>query len=234
MEIAAEAEKASAFNSILLSFFAVAIPGVFGSAATYLIGRGTMEAGATALAEGLYFMKSLTGVIAKGATSIAKNAGSIGAAAGSGINYMKNYVQDRQFTRDYYKYSTLGDFAKSFGIKMRRSKPEIINRTLTNGDGYIQSKDDGITSVYDRFGSFRGIIRKDGSFVDTNSLSVEERKKYAPFDRERSFGVIDTKTGNFVQARYDSNQGIVAINNGGRIGKIKNKKMLKQFNKMVH
>jgi hypothetical protein len=70
-----EANKYSQFNAILLEFFAVAIPGVFGSSATYLIGKETMRAGAAALAEGLLFMQKFGGTISGIAGGIAKGAG---------------------------------------------------------------------------------------------------------------------------------------------------------------
>jgi len=84
--MANEANKYSQFNAILLSFFAVAIPGVFGSAATYLIGRGTMEAGVKSMVEGLYFVQKLGGIVAggmaKGAGLLAKGTSYLGGKGG--------------------------------------------------------------------------------------------------------------------------------------------------------
>jgi len=86
MYVANEANRWSDFNSILLSFFAIAIPGVFGSSATYLIGKETMRAGAAALVEGLLFMQKLGGMVAggmaKGAGLLAKGTSRLGGKGG--------------------------------------------------------------------------------------------------------------------------------------------------------
>jgi hypothetical protein len=119
MAAASLANKYSAFNAILLSFFAVAIPGVFGSAATYLIGRETMRAGTAALlAEGLIFVRSLGKLAGNLANKGIKSLPALGTATGSGVRKGINYLQDRQFTKDFYKFSTMGDFAKAARMRL--------------------------------------------------------------------------------------------------------------------
>jgi len=79
-------------------------------------------------------------------------------------------------------------------------------------------------------------MNKDGSFVDANSLSAEDRARYS-FDIEKGFGVINTQTGDFVNAGFDRRtaevtpQGNAYAND--RIGKIKDKKTLEKLNKML-
>jgi hypothetical protein len=240
MAAASLANKYSAFNAILLSFFAVAIPGVFGSAATYLIGRGTMEAGIAAMAEGLYFMQRLGGMVAGGlAGGLSRFGGSIGRIAGtatrmgtnlvrSGVGGVREFIKDRQYTRELHK-SELGGIAKDFGIRMRRSTPEEIERSFRSGDFIIQSKGDGVIGIYDRNFNFRGIRDQDGSYRGVGFLSEEERNRYGNIDFNRDFGVIDTRTGNFVQGRFDGAGAFVSpipTDTNNRIGRIQNTNFL--------
>jgi hypothetical protein len=263
MEVANEANKWSAFNAILLSFFAVAIPGVFGSAATYLIGRGTMEAGTTALAEGLYFMQKLGGMVSGLAKGVGKYGGSIGSAAGTatrmGVNAIKaapgaikaapgairnapgairDFMKDRQITKDLYSSKSIGSSAKTLGVKMKKSTIENITKAIRRGDMLVQDKEGGVSAYYDRNFNLRGIMEKDGTLVTASELSAEERAQYA-LDVDRGFGVINTRTGDFVSAGFDRQANVVprGVYGGGiyedRIGKIKDKEMLEKLNKML-
>jgi hypothetical protein len=228
----------SAFNAILLSFFAVAIPGVFGSAATYLIGRGTMEAGVKAMVEGLYFMQKLGGMVAGGiAGGLGRFGGSIGSAAGtaarmgtnavrSGVSGVRNFMQDRQLTKDLHR-SELGGIAKDFGIKMRRSTPEEIREAFHKADVKIQDKGDGVIAFY-RFDKFLGIRDKDGSYRGAKFMSEEDRNKYGQIDKDKAYAVINTRTHDFVQAK-----GLNPINTDNRIGVVNNMEILKNLNKMM-
>jgi len=237
MEVANEAEKWSAFNSALLSFFAVAIPGVFGSAATYLIGRGTMEAGLASMYEGLKFMQKMGGLASKGlAAGLSKYGGSIGGAAGSGVRtaidtkmgytVMRDYWKDRQYTRELHR-SALGGIARDFGIKMRRSTPEEIREAFHKADVKIQDKGDGVIAFY-RFDKFLGIRDKDGSYHGAKFLSEEYRNKYSQIEKDKPYALINTRTRDFVQAK-----GLTPINNDNRIGVVKNIELLKNLNKMM-
>jgi len=239
--MANEANKYSQFNAILLSFFAVAIPGVFGSSATYLIGKETMRAGAAALAEGLLFMQKFGGMISGIAGGIAggigRFGGSIGRIAGtatrmglnvvkSGISGVRNFMQDRQLTKELHR-SELGGIAKDFGIKMRRSTPEEIREAFHKADVKIQDKGDGVTAFY-RFDKFIGIRDKDGSYRGAKFMSEEERNRYSKFDLYQTYGVINTETGTFVQARS-----LTPINTDNRIGRIENTNIIKNLNKTM-
>ena len=79
-------------------------------------------------------------------------------------------------------------------------------------------------------------MKKDGTIVNANSLSTEERAKY-DLDVDKGFGVINTETGDFVNAGFDRRtaevtpQGNAYAND--RIGKIKDKKTLEKLNKML-
>ena len=235
--MAAEANKYSQFNAILLSFFAVAIPGVFGSAATYLIGRGTMEAGVKSMVEGLYFMQKLGGMVARIAGGLSRFGGSIGRIAGtatrmglnaarSGINEVREFMRDRQYTRELHR-SELGGIAKDFGIKMRRSTPEEIREAFHKADVKIQDKGDGVTAFY-RFDKFIGIRDKDGSYRGAKFMSEEDRKKYGQIEKDKPYAVINTRTHDFIQAK-----GLNPINTDNRIGVVKNMEILKNLNKMM-
>ena len=237
--MAAEANKYSTFNAILLSFFAVAIPGVFGSAATYLIGRGTMEAGVKAMVEGLYFMQKLGGIVAGIAGGIGRFGGSIGRIAGtatrmglnaarSGINNVREFMRDRQYTRELHR-SELGGFARDFGIRMRRSTPEEIERSFRSGDYILQSKGDGVIGIYDRNFNFRGIRDRDGSYRGAGTLSEEERNRYGRIDFNRDFGVVDVQNGTFVQGRFNTAGDFITptpTDTNNRIGRIQNTNFL--------
>ena len=251
MEAAAVANKFSAFNNIILSFFAFAIPSVLGSSATYLVGRGMVEAGATAAAESVLLTKKLffaagrmaTQVAAKGfktGVSMAWNAakaapGAIKAAPGAIKNApdtIRNLWKDRQITKKLYDEVSVGRSAKALGVKMKRSTREEIARATTNRNGFVQDKEGGVIAFYDKNYKLRGIMKKDGTMVNANSLSAEERAKY-DFDIERSFGVINTETGDFVSARFNRQAEITPNYTEDRIGKIKNKEMLEKLNKML-
>jgi len=52
-------------------------------------------------------------------------------------------------------------------------------------------------------------------------------------EKDIAFGVINSKTGDFVEARFDNDKGITPVNNEGRLGKIKDKKTLEKLNKML-
>jgi hypothetical protein len=225
------ANKYSAFNSILLSFFAVAIPGVFGSAATYLISRETMRAGTAALAEGLFFMKKLGGMVSGLAGGIGKYGGSIGRIAGtatrmgtnvvrSGANNIREFMRDRQLTRELHS-SELGGFARDFGIKMRRSTQQEIERSFRSGEYILQSKGNGVIGVYDRNHNLLGIRDQEGSYRGAGTLSEEERNRYGSFNINQNYGVIDTQTGTFVHARGDA-----PLDTNNRIGMIQNTNFL--------
>ena len=79
-------------------------------------------------------------------------------------------------------------------------------------------------------------MEKDGSCVNASSLSAEERTKY-DLDVDKGFGVIDTQTGDFVRAMFSRRTGeITPVGNAyanDRIGKIKDKEMLNNLNKML-
>ena len=75
-------------------------------------------------------------------------------------------------------------------------------------------------------------MNKDGSFVDANSLSAEDRARYS-FDIEKGFGVINTQTGDFVKSIINERTEISPTYTKGRIGKIEDKKMLENLNKML-
>jgi hypothetical protein len=238
MYVANEANRWSDFNNILLEFFAVAIPGVFGSSATYLIGKETMKAGAVALAEGLMFMQKLGGMVAGGmAKGLSRFGGSIGSAAGSatrmgtnvvksGIGGVRNFMQDRQLTKELHR-SELGGIAKDFGIKMRRSTTEEIREAFHKADVKIQDKGDGVTAFY-RFDKFLGIRDKDGSYRGAKFMSEEERNKYGQIDKDKPYAVINTRTHDFVQAK-----GLNPINTDNRIGVVNNMEILRNLNKMM-
>jgi hypothetical protein len=205
-------------------------------AATYLVGKGLIEAGLSALAEGLVFMKKLGGLAAGGlAGGLGKFGGSIGTAAGtatrmgtnavnSGVGGVRNFMQDRQLTKELHR-SKLGGIAKDFGIKMRRSTPEEIERTFDSGDIILQGKGDGVTGIYDRNYNFLGIRDKDGSYRGAQFLSEDERNRYGNIDYNRDFGVIDTQTGNFVQGRFNTAGSFISptpTDTNNRIGRIQN------------
>jgi len=237
MEVANEAEKWSALNAALLAFFAVAIPGVFGSAATYLIGKGTMEAGLASLVEGLKFMQSFGRLGAAGlAKGLGKFGGSIGSAAGtvtrmgtntvkSGVGAVNDFWQNRQYTKELQR-SELGGIAKDFGIKSIRSSQQEINSIFRKANIRVQDKGDGVIAFYDRNGLL-GIRSKDGSYHGVKFMSEEDRKKYGNLDLNRTYGLIDKITGEFIQAK-----GSTPINKD-RIGLIKNMEVIRNLNKML-
>jgi len=258
LQTADQAIQFSILNNKILSFFAVAIPGVFGSAATYLIGRGTMEAGLKSMVEGLYFMQKLGGMVSGLAKGVGKYGGSIGRAAGTatrmGVDAIKaapgaikaapgaiknapdtvrNLWKDRQITKELYDHVNVGNSAKALGVKMQRSTAENITKAIGNGNGFVQDKEGGVSAFYDKNYNLRGIMKKDGTMVNANSLSAEERAKY-DLDMERSFGVIDTETGDFVSARFNRQAEITPNYTENRIGKIKDKKTLEELGKMLN
>jgi len=248
MEAAAVANKFSAFNNILLTFFAVAIPSVLGSAATYLVGRGTMEAGVAAVGEAAMFTKQLFTAGAGIATkAVGKAAGKGLKAAGGAIKNapsaiknapgeIRDFWKNRQLTKELYDSVHVGRSAKALDVKLKRSNREAIIDAAANGNILVQDKEGGISAFYDKNYRLRAIRRKDGTFVDANSLSAEDRAKY-DLDVDKGFGVIDTRTGNFVNAGFSRRTAEVtpmgnAFGND-RIGKITNKEMLKKLNKML-
>jgi len=116
---------------------------------------------------------------------------------------------------------------------MRRTDPEKINNVIKGSDLMVQDKGNGVTAIYDRDYNFKGIRGKDGSISTANLLSKEDREKYANFDKNKSFGVIDTKTGKFVHVGLDKDNNINPIYIENRIGKIKNKRMLKSLKNVL-
>jgi len=75
-------------------------------------------------------------------------------------------------------------------------------------------------------------MKKDGSFVNYYALSAEDRAKY-DLDVDKGFGVINAETGDFVKSIVNENTEIAPTYTKGRIGKIKDKKMLKTLDKML-
>jgi len=193
-----------------------------------------MEAGAASLAEGLMFMKKLGGVVAGGlAGGLSKFGGGIGSAGGNTIRWGVDKIQDRQYTRNFYKTSSLGDFAKSAGIKFKRTSTREMTMATRNGNGLVQDKGDGITAIYNKDYELMAIRNKDGSIVNASSLSAEDRKKYE-LDVDKEFGVINTNNGDFVHARFNNAAEVTPIyDNKPRIGKIKNKEMLNNLNEIL-
>ena len=217
-----------------------------------------MEAGVKSMVEGLYFMQKLGGMIAGGiAGGISRFGGSIGRIAGTATRMgwnaakaapgaikaapgaiknapdtIRNLWKDRQITKKLYDEVNVGRSAKALGVKMKRSTTENIRDAISNGNGFVQDKEGGVIAFYDKNYNLRGIMKKDGTMVSANSLSAEERAKY-DFDIERSFGVINTETGDFVSARFNRQAEITPNYTEDRIGKIKNKEMLEKLNKML-
>jgi len=257
MAAASVANKFSAFNNIILSFFAFAIPSVLGSSATFLVGRGMMEAGAAAAAESLLFTKKLFFAAGKMATQVAAKGlkagagaawkgakaapGAIKAAPGAIRNApdkVRDFWKDRQITKDLYGSKSVGSSAKALGVKMKKSTTENITKAIGRGNVLVQDKEGGVSAYYDKNFNLRGIREKDGTFLTASELSAEERAQYA-LDVDRGFGVINTKTGDFVSAGFNRQADVVprGVYGGGvyedRIGKIKDKEMLAQLNKML-
>jgi hypothetical protein len=200
-----------------------------------------MEAGVAVASEGLCFLKkivgfalSLAGGVGAVAGGLAKGLGAAGTitrmgtnVVESGIGGVREFIKDGQYTRELHR-SELGGIAKDFGIKMRRSTPEEIRRTFNFGDVLIQDKGDGVTGIYDRYGILIGIRKKDGSYGGARFLSEEDRNKYGKFDFNQTYGVINTETGSFVQAK-----GFTPINTDNRIGKVENTNIIKNLNKTM-
>jgi len=200
-----------------------------------------MEACLTAMAEGLLFMKKLgslaAGAIAKGAPALGSAGGTatkLGAsavmsrfnAAKSGVNDARDFMRDRQLTKELHN-SEFGGIAKDFGIKMIRSNPQEINRIFQKANVRMQNKGDGVTAFYDRHGLL-GIKDKDGSYHGAKFLSEEDRKKYGTLDLNQTYGLIDTTSYDFIQAK-----GSTPINTDNRIGVIKNMEILRNLNKTM-
>ena len=265
MEVAAVANKFSAFNNIILAFFAVAIPGVLGSSATFLVGKGMMEAGVAAAAESAMFTKKLAGTaVSMTAKAVGKGVKAGGGAAWkvakagygevtsgfsgtkSAINTLKDtkmgytvardYFKDKQFnralTKSLHTDSSVGTSAKALGVKMTKSTRENIAKAVRNGNILTQDKESGVSAFYDKNFNIIGIKNRDGSLVNANSLSAEDRARYS-FDIENGFAVIDTKTGDFVKSIVNERTEIAPVYTKGRIGKIEDKKMLENLNKML-
>jgi len=121
----------------------------------------------------------------------------------------------------------VGKSAQALGVKMKRSSREEITKATMNGNGFVQDKEGGITAIYGKDYKLQGIMKKDGTTVNANSLSAEERAKY-DLDVDKGFGVIDTKTGNFIRARKDA-----PVETGNSIGKVNNKDLLNRLNKIL-
>jgi len=259
MAAASVANKFSAFNNIILSFFAFAIPSVLGSSATFLVGKGMMEAGVSAAAESMMFSKKLFMAAGKMATKAAfkglkaapgaamKAAKAAPGAAKSAIgaakaapgaiknapNTVRNFMKDRQYTKEFYKTDPLGSFGKAVGMKMKSSTEERRTQIARQGMTRLQRKNDGTIAFYDKNSNLTGIMGKDGSLVHVNSLSAEEKKNYA-MDKNMTFGVIDMNSKEYVEARFDDGKGITPIYNEGRIGKIKDEKMIAKLEQMLN
>jgi len=65
--------------------------------------------------------------------------------------------------------------------------------------------------------------------VGAKFLSEEDRKKYGTIDLNQTYGLIDTTTHDFIQAK-----GSTPINTDNRIGVIRNMEILRNLNKTIY
>jgi len=213
-----------------------------------------MEAGVASLGEAVLFTKKIFGAAAMAVTKAAgkglktsagaawKGAkaapGAVKTAINTKMGYTtaRDYFKNRQYTKELYDSVHVGGSAKDLGVKMTRSTRENIRDAASNGNILVQDKEGGVSAFYDKNYNLRAIRKQDGSFVNANSLSAEDRAKY-DLDVDKGFGVINTETGDFVNAMFSRRTGeVTPVGNAyvnDRICKIKDKKTLEKLNKML-
>jgi len=72
MDYVQAANKFTHINNLIMTSMYVLIPAVLGSPATYLVGKGMVEASVAAFWEGTRFMKSMASTVTRAATFIAE------------------------------------------------------------------------------------------------------------------------------------------------------------------